>query len=466
MMKIRGRGVTAVVLVAFSAAVLIGCSSGSNSKAHDSTVPRAASTSTTVPVTHAVGLVTETYVDHSRPTAAAGNEPNLDSRTLPTSIYYPAEGAAGDTKPTKGTTPDTKGGPYPLIVFGHGLGANPSMYEHLLASWASAGFVVAAPTFPLSNSNAPGGPSAGDVASQPGDMTFVIDEVLAASKGTDGPLAGLVNPAKIGAAGHSYGAVTTVGLIGHPCCTDKRVKAAVVMAGAMAPMGPGKYDLAKAPPLLVVHGTDDSLIDYNEGVAIFNAARGPKALVTIKGGDHMAAAGGTGATVDPVVGHATIDFFRGYLDGDSAALDRLDHDGKKGVATVNFARAKGSEVTVPRTDGGVRHLKADATPTEGLTNGQTITVNWNGYTPGKVVNILQCSAVNANLDNQAGCDFSHAKLLHGDPTGKGSLEMQVITGAVGSGTCDAQHQGCFIVVDDASSPSPDAMVKIPITFAG
>lgn len=466
MSGIRGRVTTTAVLVVFAVSVCIGCSSGSGSKADDATTTRDAATSTTVPVAHAVGLHTETLVDHSRPTAAAGDEPEKDSRTLPTSIYYPAVGAADDTAAAEDATPATDGGPYPLIVFGHGLAANPGVYQHLLERWASAGFVVAAPAFPLSNSNAPGGPTAGDVASQPGDMSFVLDEVLAQSKRADGLLAGLVDPARIGAAGHSYGAVTTVGLVGHPCCTDTRVKAAVVMAGAMAPMGPGEYDLTKAPPLLVVHGTDDKLIGYDEGAAIFNAARGPKALVTIDGGDHMAAAGGIGATVDPVVADATVDFFRGYLDDDAAALDRLAHDGKKGVATVEFAREKGSTVTVPRADGGDRNLQAHATPTDGLTNGQTITVTWSGYTPGKVVNILQCSAVNANLDNQGGCDFSHAKLLHDDPTGEGSLEMQVITGAVGTGTCDAQHQGCFIVVNDASSPSADAMVKIPITFAG
>lgn len=39
-------------------------------------------------------------------------------------------------------------GRYPLVVFGHGLHAQPDDYVALLVSWALAGFVVAAPLYP------------------------------------------------------------------------------------------------------------------------------------------------------------------------------------------------------------------------------------------------------------------------------------------------------------------------------
>lgn len=442
-----------------------------------------------------MGTRTMTFVDDTRPTPASGDHPAQDRRTLPTTIFYPAVAATGSTSraattnaptsdvvtttslatPDDGATaavpdasPDVADGPYPLIVFGHGFAANPEIYRRLLTHWASAGFVVAAPTFPLSSSAAPGGPDAGDVASQPGDMSFVLDQVLAASKGNAGPLAGLVDADHVGAAGHSYGAITTVGLVGHECCRDPRFSAVIVMAGAMAPIGTGDYDLTDAPPLLVVHGTDDTLIPYGEGVAIFNAAHGPKGLVTLGGGSHMAAAALDGTTAG-LVETVTTDFFDGYLRGDRSALERLAHDADDvddDVATVQFASEKGSTVTVPVPEKPERDLHATATPTEDLRDGQTITVTWSGFTPGKVVNLLQCSAKNAALNNQSACDFTQAKLLQADPTGEGSLEMQVITGKVGTGMCDAQNQGCFIVVNDASSPDPAAMVKIPITFAG
>lgn len=35
----------------------------------------------------------------------------------------------------------------------HGLGANPQIYKSLLKHWAAAGFVVAAPQFPLTSSS-------------------------------------------------------------------------------------------------------------------------------------------------------------------------------------------------------------------------------------------------------------------------------------------------------------------------
>ncbi len=69
---------------------------------------------------------------------------------------------------------DRGGGPYPLIVFSHGLGASPAGYRSLLVVWAAAGYVVAAPAFPKTNSAATDGINPGDFANQPADVTAVI----------------------------------------------------------------------------------------------------------------------------------------------------------------------------------------------------------------------------------------------------------------------------------------------------
>src|SRR6202020_2802854 len=95
--------------------------------------------------------------------------------------------------------------PHPLIVFAHGLGASPQDYQQLLTAWAAAGYVVAAPLFPLSSSETPGGPDGGDIGNQPGDMSFVIGQMLEASSSPSGPLSGLIDSDEIGAAGHSNG---------------------------------------------------------------------------------------------------------------------------------------------------------------------------------------------------------------------------------------------------------------------
>src|SRR5438067_1920033 len=109
-------------------------------------------------------------VDTSR---RAGSGP----RVLTTSVWYPA----------------APGGPFPLVVFAHGYNVTPAPYAGLLQSWARAGYVVAAPTFPLTNPGAPGGPNEDDVVNQPADVRFVIDRLLAADA-QPGPLAGLINP--------------------------------------------------------------------------------------------------------------------------------------------------------------------------------------------------------------------------------------------------------------------------------
>lgn len=208
---------------------------------------------------NAVATTTLTFVDTSRPTPPWDGKPAEPSRTLVTSVWYPAR-AAGS-------------GPYPLIVFAHGLGASPQDYQRLLTAWAAAGYVVAAPLFPLSSSETPGGPDGGDIGNQPGDMSFVIDQVLKASAAANGPLSGLVDPHEVGAAGHSNGAITTLGLVANSCCRDARIKAAVVMAGTTEGLGHGTYELAKAPPLLVVSDVHDGLVPYADALAVFNQAR-------------------------------------------------------------------------------------------------------------------------------------------------------------------------------------------------
>ena len=100
-----------------------------------------------------------TFVDTSRSTPPWDGVPEKPSRILVTTIWYPIRGSGSAE------------GPYPLIVFAHGLGGSPQDYQRLLSVWAAAGYVVAAPLFPLSSSETPGGPDGGDIGNQPGDMT-------------------------------------------------------------------------------------------------------------------------------------------------------------------------------------------------------------------------------------------------------------------------------------------------------
>lgn len=412
---------------------------------------------------YAVGLDTATFVDSHRTTPAWKGIPQLPTRTLVTTILYPATATPGGA-PAQGATPDVGAGPYPLIVFAHGLGGTPQGYINVLAAWASEGFVVAAPLFPLSNGNVAGGPDAGDVVNQPKDMTFVISSVLADSRVPSGVLSGLVDPDEIGAAGHSNGAVTTLGLVANTCCYNPAVKAAVVMAGTTEGFPPGHYDFSKAPPLLLVHGTADQLIPYRSAPLIYNEARGPKGLLTLVGGSHDAAGGQDPRSASTVI-RSTTDFFEAYLNGNRQARSHLGTDGRSPTTKVVLdlsAGSHGAAVAVPAVP--VVHLHASVSPNHDLTSGEAVTIRWSGYTAGKVVNILECSHVDISTGSSAGCTFGNAGLLHPDPTGSGQFTMRIVTGTVGNGTCDSTHP-CSIAVNNASSLTASNTRVLPITFA-
>lgn len=416
-------------------------------------------------------MTTETFVDTTCPTPAWGPNPAEPSRTLVTTILYPAQGA-GSRAATPGAPPDRTGAPYPLIVFAHGLGGDPRQYLTLLRGWAAAGFVVAAPRFPLSSDQTPGGPDGGDVVNQPGDVSFVVTSILHhATPGPD-PLSGLINPDEIGAAGHSNGGITTLGLVANTCCHDSRISAAVVMAGATEGYPGGHYDFSLAPPLLLVHDTDDELVPYAGAVSEFDEDHEPKGLLTIEGvpaGDagnigagHMASAAALGPTA-PTVIRVTTDFFRAYLDHDHAALEAIAADGRTAHTRVAVDWSAPARATLPVPAPPVADLHAMASPSTGLVNGEAVTVHWSGYTPGKVVNILECSHVTLGTANSNGCDFANAAILHPDPSGSGSVTLHVVEGAVGDGVCDSAHS-CAFIVNNASSTLPSQSKVVAISF--
>ncbi len=146
---------------------------------------------------YAVGTRRVTFVDASRPTLAFAANPALPTRTLETVVFYPADGSPGEGA-REAAPPATADGPFPLIVFAHGSGGLGERYFGLLRAWAGAGYVVAAPVFPFAADPEEASPD--DYPNQPGDMSVVIDELLAPSADGTDELAGLVDPERIGAA--------------------------------------------------------------------------------------------------------------------------------------------------------------------------------------------------------------------------------------------------------------------------
>jgi acetyl esterase/lipase len=224
------------------------------------------STTTTEPLPqppYAVQDETETFTDPSRPTPTRGDVPGYPGRTLVTVIRRPI-GLPG---------------PLPLIVFAHGWDSSPAAYETLLDTWAAAGYLVAAPTFPDSASTLPGEPIS-NYPEQALDMSFVITQLL-------GGVAGPVNPAKIAVAGHSDGGTDIALLALNSIYADHRIRAYLSLSGEIPAGVAGTWSAATPGALFVAVGTDDEYGLYPRAQQIFDSADMPKAFVTLAGGDHL-----------------------------------------------------------------------------------------------------------------------------------------------------------------------------------
>jgi dienelactone hydrolase len=412
------------------------------------------------PQDHAVGITSRTFVDTSRSTPAHGNMPEKSSRTIETTIVYPVAGMSeGDIM--LDATVDTEGGPFPLVVLSHGLGGSPASLVPLASRWASRGYVVALPAFPLTNSKTPGGAAQQDTQNQPGDVSFLIDEVLAESASAGLLLSDAVDGEKIAASGHSNGGLTTYGVAVNSCCRDQRVGAAIILSGVPAPYAGGDYDPSIAPPILSVHGVNDVLLSFNEAVRFYNQLLPPKGFLTLEEYDH----GSYLLPDDPafdVVASSTADFLDGELRSDDTALAQLVDYQVPGLATMHWAPDDASNVPVETAPEPETNRQAFLSADSGLVDGQVITVTWSGYLPGRTVNVIQCT--DDPDASSAACNISGGKVLYPNPLGSGSLELVVRTGPVGNGVCDSANS-CVIVVNDSGLTAEGSSVRIPITFA-
>lgn len=262
---------------------LIGCGGGGDD---DPKVPAP-------DATFAVGTRFETLVDRSRPTNATAGSDAKPERTFETLVTYPAAGPPG--KPASSGAPAAPGGPFPLVVFSHGSGvSSPVRYELLFNAWAAAGYVVAAPKYPLSSTSLPG--ASGDAVNQPADVSFLISEMVRLGADPGSPYAGLVDGERVAVAGHSLGAATTLGVAFNGCCVDRRIDAGIVMAGGEAFFPPEQWFGTIRTPILVIHGDGDRIVRIADGQKVFADAPPPKAMLTLFGGDHNRPYGGSLAT--------------------------------------------------------------------------------------------------------------------------------------------------------------------------
>jgi predicted dienelactone hydrolase len=272
----------------------------------DGTAP---STTASAASTDAVETLTLDLVDTSRPTPEGESTPAAPSRTLTTMVWYPSAD-----------------GPFPLVVFAHGLNGHPDKFTDLLSAWAEAGFVVAAPAFPLTNDTVRGAnDNFADVAQQPADMSFVTDQMLAANEDVTSPLAGRIDPERIGFGGLSLGGATTYLAGLNETTRDPRVDAAMVLDGVAGnDPATGTFLDPSGVPAFIAHCDRDYLAALSIAQDAYALLIPPKYLVTMHGTCHAEAFENTPHGLDDAATAITTAFWEAWLAGDGGQLAQAD----------------------------------------------------------------------------------------------------------------------------------------------
>jgi fermentation-respiration switch protein FrsA (DUF1100 family) len=261
---------------------------------------------------YAVGVTTTTLVDPSRPGPARGDTPATAQRSFPVTVRYPVVGTPG---PGDTTGAAAAPGTFTLVVFAHGFDVSADTYATLERGLAAAGFIVAAPDFPLSSSAFPGPAVETDIPNQARDVSFVITS-FDSGAGLPAILAGHVAATKAGVVGQSDGATTVAEDAANSCCANARVGAAVVLSGDEGQDG-GTWFAHDGPPLLVVQGTDDDINPPPLSQKLYHDATSPKLYVSILGAGHLEPY--TTGPQEGAVATLVADFLHAALDGASSA---------------------------------------------------------------------------------------------------------------------------------------------------
>lgn len=219
-----------------------------------------------------------TFVDSSRTTPANNGYPAAPTRTLATRFWMAPDPVSG--------APACGGSACALILLAHGYGGSTARFDHVGRSLAAAGYVVAAPSFPLTNDQAPGGhvPGLADAVRQPGDLSFLIDALGDASD----PMSSRIDFERIGVVGHSLGGATVLALTRRPCCFDARIGASAVVAPVTALVEAffGGYPEASGPPVLVVNGSEDPVVPPAVSRELYGRVSGSRALLVLNDASH------------------------------------------------------------------------------------------------------------------------------------------------------------------------------------
>ncbi len=314
----------ALVVVAAVVLLVIGRSGASgSSRSASATNTSGRSTSSASPTTlPATGSSADPTTTRLSPTTVAAVDPNYGVNSVDLPIY--AHNNAGATVPVPTTVwypSTTRTTRMPLVVFSPGYQIDPSVYVPLLQAWASAGYVVAEAVYP---DTAPGSPQIEyDMINHPGELSQVISTLLGDSSSGSVPFAGRIDSNEIAVAGQSDGGDVSLAAVANTCCTDHRIKAAVILSGAEAQLFPGTYYTGTGnPPILAIQGDADTINPPGCSAQLYDGAAPPRYYLDLPGATHLSAYTGSGPQFGAVTEVSTA-FLDGYLKGVSGRISSL-----------------------------------------------------------------------------------------------------------------------------------------------
>jgi dienelactone hydrolase len=274
--------------------------------------------------------------------------------------------------PVKIYSPQLGSGPFPVVIFSHGLGGTREGYEYLGQCWASHGYVAVHLQHVGSDDSVWKDAGIGKrmsamqrAAAQPRnamdrtqDVSFALDQ-LTQLNATNSAWRGKLDLTRVGVSGHSFGAYTTLASAGAAYSAlavgggDARIKAAIPMS-APVPANKARLDDAYAGvkiPCLHMTGTEDNSpigdTKAEERRLPFDHCRNSdQFLITFTGGDHAIfggrerkLGGGKDAEFQRLISQSSLAFLDAYLRNDAKAKEWLttkfkDALGKEGVLEV------------------------------------------------------------------------------------------------------------------------------------
>lgn len=283
---------------------------------------------------YTVGTREFTIPDPVRPLDVAVWYPALNPSGAPEEVVYRVGLLSGPGRALLDAPPDASDGPYPLIVFSHGLSALNYLYAQYVEHLASHGFVVIAANHPGSTFfDVIRGDREGiliSFARRPLEVLQQIDfaETLTASGGA---LEGMIDAGRTGVTGHSFGGYTALAAGGArldlrelrdfcaetpgdmgcfwlesasllatqrgldaipdalwPATTDPRVQAVVALAPSSGPFFGETGSAALTNPLMIIVGSQDAAtIPERDAYPVYEAVGSDmKALVVFENGGH------------------------------------------------------------------------------------------------------------------------------------------------------------------------------------